>query len=250
MKPKLSVFIISFNAERKIEACLKSIQWVDEIIVVDSESTDKTSELVKAYNGKFSSRPFINFSDQKNHAMHLCNGDWLLSIDCDEIVTDALREEIQCLISDSSSHDAYRIQRRSVIFGKEFRFSGTQDDRPVRLLRKEKGKFEQPIHEVLIVQGRVENLQSPLLHLTYDNISEYFTRFNRYTTCEAEYLLQKSCPLSWIDYFVRPGALFFKLYIVKQGFRDGFQGFLFCLFSAWYVLVKYAKYNELTRATP
>ncbi len=247
MSPKVSVFIIAFNSEKKIAACLRSVKWADEVVVVDSGSLDQTASLVKENGAALYQRKFTNFSEQKNYAMSLCKGDWVLSIDSDEVVTDALREEIQKTVTDDASLDGYRIPRQSVIFSKEFRYTGMQDDQPVRLMRAGKGLFEQPIHEFLNVRGATGILKGALLHFTYDDISDYFERFNRYTTKESEYLLEQSFRLSWVDFFIRPPAMFIKLYFFKQGFRDGFPGFLFSVFSGFYVFVKYAKYRDLSR---
>ena len=245
MKPKISAFLITYNAERKLESCLQSLRWVDELIVVDSYSTDATVEIAKRHGAKVSSRPFIDFAKQKNAAQGLCSGDWLLSVDADEVVTDELRDEIRNVAEAADSRDAYHIPRRSMIFGREFRFSGTQDDRPLRLFKKGAATFRQPIHEIVEVRGSIGSLKSFLMHFTYPSLDDYFVRFNRYTTLEAEHLAAKKyCP-SLLDFLVRPAGLFLKLYVLKQGFRDGYPGFFFCLFSAMYVFVKYAKCQEL-----
>lgn len=245
MRPKISAFIITYNVGKKLEACLESLRWADEVVIVDSYSSDQTTEIVRRYDVRFFSRAFIDFSDQKNAAMTYCSGDYLLSIDADEIVPDNLRDEILKTIENPTACDAYQIPRRSFIFGKEFRFSGTQNDSPVRLFKKGVAKFEQPIHETVIVHGILGRIKSHLIHFTYENIEEYFIRFNRYTSCEAKYLLQKNHKLCILDFLLRPVGIFLKLFIWQQGFRDGLKGFYFCLFSGFYVIVKYAKYSEL-----
>ncbi len=245
---KISAFIITLNAEKKFEDCLGSLSWVDEIIVVDSGSTDRTLELAKKYGCKIFNRPFIDFSDQKNHALSLCKGDWLLSIDSDEVVTDSLKDEILQAVMQTDSCEGYRIPRHSVIFGREFRFSGTQNDCPIRFFKSGYGQFVQPIHEFLEIRGKSGIFKGHLMHFTYLNVAEYFIRFERYTSAEAAYLLEKKHPLSWIDFALRPPVMFFKLYFLKQGFRDGWAGFLFCFFSARYVFVKYSKYQILRKA--
>ena len=247
MNQRLSVFIITRNAENKLEDCLNALRWVDEVVIVDSASTDRTIELANRFGSKIYSHAFQDFADQKNYAMQLCGGEWLLSIDSDEVVTDEQRKEIQKIIKTPNPCVAYRIPRRSVIFGREFHFSGTQDDCPIRLLKNGCGTFVNPIHESLIIQGRVGELKAPMMHFTYDSLADYFQRFNCYTTLESEFLLKKAHTVHFADFFLRPIAMFIKLWILKQGFRDGWEGFVFCLFSAWYVFVKYAKYRELLR---
>jgi len=245
MSPKISAFLITFNAERKLESCLQALSWVDELIVVDSFSADETVEIAKHHGAKVSSRPFTDFAEQKNAAQGLCSGDWLLSIDADEVVSDELREEIRNVIKSADSCDAYHIPRRSMIFGREFRFSGTQDDRPLRLFKKGAATFRQPIHEIVTVRGSVGTLRSFLMHFTYPSEDDYFVRFNRYTSLEAKYLAEKGIHPNLVDFVLRPVGLFLKLYVIKQGFRDGYPGFLFCLFSARYVFVKYSKCRAL-----
>jgi glycosyltransferase involved in cell wall biosynthesis len=248
MPPTISAFIIALNEEKKIEACLRSLSWVNEIVVVvDSQSVDRTRAIAAQYSARVHTRSFTDFADQKNTAMGFCGGNWLLSIDSDEVVTDELRDEILEVIAKDNACDGYRIPRRSFIFGKEFRFSGTQDDRPVRLFKEGCGTFENPIHESLVIRGAVGELKAPMKHFTYDSVSDYFARFARYTSCEAEFLLKKAHTLRFSDFLLRPVGMFLKLYILKQGFRDGWEGFLFCLFSGGYVFVKYAKYRELRR---
>jgi glycosyltransferase involved in cell wall biosynthesis len=248
MKPKISAFLITYNPGRMLENCLESLRWVDELIIVDSHSTDTTVEIAKRYGAKVSLKAFIDFSEQKNAAMGLCSGDWLLSIDADEVVTDELRVEIQKLVEAADSLEAYNIRRRSVIFGKEFRFCGTQDDHPTRLFKKGAASFKNPIHEVVEVRGKTGLLKGHLKHFTYPSLEDYFTRFNRYTTLEAKYLVARKHRPGILDFVARPAGLFLKLYALKQGFRDGYPGFLFCLFSAMYVFVKYAKCRELWSA--
>ncbi len=245
MPPTISAFIITYNAGGKLDACLKALSWVNEIIVLDSHSTDNTKQIAAQHSAHIHDRGFSNFEEQKNAASELCSGQWLLSVDADEVVTDELKLEIQAAIENTNACAAYRIPRRSVIFGREFHFSGTQDDKPIRLFKKGCGTFENPIHETLVIHGRIAEFKAPMMHFTYDSLSDYFTRFNRYTTLEAEFLLKKKNNLSFGDFTLRPIAMFLKLYIFKQGFRDGWEGFLFCLYSSWYVFVKYTKYREL-----
>ncbi len=249
MTPKISIFIIAYNSERKIEACLKSVEWAEEIVVVDSFSRDATAEICRKYGAKVHNREFKDYADQKNYALSLVHNPWALSLDTDEVVSEPLKEEILRALASSSPVNAYRIPRQSFMFGRKFRFTGTQDDAPVRLLRTACARFEQPIHEVVKVEGATAKLFNPIFHYTYASIDDYWGRFSRYTALEAEYLQSKNAPVSWVDFFVRPWAVFFKLYFLKQGFRDGFEGFLFSAFSAFYAFAKYAKYRERLKGT-
>ncbi len=249
MKPlsTLSVFLIVFNEEKNIERCLNSIKWVDEIVIVDSHSTDRTVEICRKYTDKIFSRTFSNYSTQKNFALSHITGGWALSLDADEELTEALSCEIKTILQSNPEYDGYRIHRTSYIFGREFHFSGTQNDKPIRLFKKGNGEFIQPIHEFVSLRGPVGKLKGEINHYTYKDIASYLSRLDRYTTMEAEFLAQKRSRVSVIDLLIRPFAMFLKLYVIRQGFRDGFQGFLFCFFSGWYAFVKYVKYLELLR---
>lgn len=246
----LSAFLIVFNEEKSIERCLNSIKWVNEIVIVDSNSTDRTTQICRKYTNKIFSRAFSNYSDQKNFALSQVSEEWALSIDADEELTEALVNEIKDLLQSNPQHDGYRVHRTSYIFGREFHFSGTQHDKPIRLFVKGRGEFTQPIHEIVSIRGSVGELKNEINHFTYDNISSYFLRLDRYTTMEAEFMAAKRLRVNVTDWLIRPFAMFLKLYIINQGFRDGFEGFLFCFFSGFYVFVKHVKYLELLRRRP
>ncbi len=247
MRPPLSAFIITYNEEKNIERCLKSVAWADEIVVVDSSSQDKTLEICKKYKAKTFTRAFTNYADQKNCALSQVTSEWALSLDADEEVTEQLKQEIFATIQDPKALAGYRIPHHPFIFGRKFYFSGTQDAKPIRLFRKACAQYSQPIHEVVQINGEMGILQSPFLHYTYPSIEDYLTRFNRYTSMEAEFLKSKNYQLRVWDFLLKPFLMFVKLFFLKQGFRDGFEGFLFCAFSGWYLFVKYAKYQQLLK---
>ena len=242
MAARISVFVITRNEETKIRRCLESVRWADEIIVVDSGSGDRTLSICREFTQKVSSREFRDYADQKNHALALTTGDWALSLDADEEVEPPLKEEILSVTGAAQACDAYRIARRSKIFGRWMRFTGTQHDRPVRLWKKGRARFEQPVHETVKVDGTTDCLKNRLLHYTYDSLKDYMERLNRYTTMEAGLLKPSGSGLT-----VKPAAVFLKLYFWERGFGDGPQGFLFSVLSAFYVFVKHAKSRELSR---
>ncbi len=245
--PSLSAFLIVFNEQENIERCLNSIKWADEIVIVDSYSTDRTVEICRKYTDKIFSRVFSNYSDQKNYALSQITGEWALSLDADEELTETLVHEIRMLLQSGPKHDGYRIHRISHIFRREFHFSGTQDDKPIRLFKKGSGEFSQPIHEFISICGSVGELKGQMNHYTYKDINSYLLRLDRYTTMESEFLATKHSHINALDWLLRPLAMFMKLYAIKQGFRDGFEGFLFCFFSGWYVFIKFVKYREALR---
>lgn len=246
--PALSVFIITLNEEKNIRRCLESVRWADEIVVVDSGSIDNTVTIASEYTKLIHVRTFTDYADQKNHALSLATGDWCLSLDADEEVTPALRDEIQSLVAGSTAFVGYRIPRRSVIFGRKFNFTGTQNDKPMRLFKKGTALFCQPIHETVRIDGTTTDLRSSLNHLTYTSISSYMQRLNRYTTLEADFLISEEVVFKSYQLKLKPLFMGAWLWIVKRGFQDGLEGFFYSVFSAYYVFLKHAKHWEKTHA--
>lgn len=247
MSLDISVIIITLNEEKNIERCLKSLSsWASEIIVVDSASQDKTLEICKRYTHKIYVKEFLNYADQKNHALSLATKRWIFSVDADEEVTETLQQEIAQIISSTVSLNGYSVLRKSFIFQHPFRYTGTQCDRPLRLFKREKAHFVQPIHEIVQVQGKRGALSGILNHYTYPSISDYMVRFNRYTTMESDYLKTLKYHFKFSDLLLRPIWRFVDLYLLKQGFRDGVPGFIFSVLSSFYVFIKYNKYWEST----
>ncbi len=241
---KISVFIITKNEEKNIVDCLRSVSWADEIVVVDSGSVDQTRQIAARYTDKIFVNPFTDYSSQKNFALSKTSGDWVLSLDADERVSEELGKEIARTLKRADAADAYRIHRRSVIFGRSFRHTGTSDDKPIRLFRKGAGQFHQPIHEAVRVDGRVAELRRSITHHTYNNVHDYVDRLNRYTTMEADYFVQTKKTWQKKQSTLKPLAMFLRLYFWKQGFRDGVEGFLFSVLSGYYVFVKHLKHFE------
>lgn len=247
---KISVFMIVKNEEKNLPRALESAKWADEIVIVDSLSTDRTVGIATSFTkpDKVFMRAFTDYADQKNFAMSKATGDWLLSLDADEEITPELAHEIRAVMAAGVDHTAYRIRRRSQIFGRWFRFSGTQDDKPVRLFRRGTARFTGPVHEEVEVKGSTGELRNRMNHYTYPTTAGYIERFNRYTSMEAEYLHSLGRRPGFLDYWIKPWAMFFKLFIFRQGFRDGVEGFAFCCLSGFYVFSKHAKLAEKYKA--
>lgn len=243
MKVNVSAVLITLNEEKNIERCLRSLSWTREVVVVDSGSIDRTVELCESFGARIFSQEFKDYSSQKNFAIAQARNSWILLLDADEEVTPELREEIVGVLK-SAPKDAYKIRRRSRIFGRWFKWTGTQDDRPIRLFRAGRAQFVQPIHEYAKIQGETGLLRSVINHYTYNSIKDYVLRLNRYTSAEAAFLQAKRASIrpSWLT--LRPIAVFFRLYFFKLGILDGIEGFLFSAFSAYYAHIKYAKALE------
>ena len=229
-KPTLSVIIIAQNEERNLPGLLRTLDWVDEIVLVDGGSSDRTIEIARSFGVRVFERPFDNFARQQNFALSLPSGDWVLSLDADERPTPAMVAEIQAVVRDPYC-DAYRVRVRSSIFGRRFRFSGTQDDRQVRLVRRGAARWLGEVHETLETAGPVGQLRSWLDHDPLPDLPAFLTKMNRYTTLAAEARVAAARPPRRRDAWLAPVREVFRRLVWKQGFWDGPEGWAFCLLS-------------------
>ena len=242
-RKKISVFIITFNEAANIERCLRALSWADEIIIVDSGSGDATLDLCRRYTSNIYTNKFIDFSKQKNFALSKVSNEWVLGVDADEKCTLKLRSEIEeALKRNADNFSGFYIKRRSMIFGRWFKYCGTQKDYQMRFFNKNNAYYLQPVHEIVKIDGKVSQLKCELLHYTYKDINGYIKRFNRYTDIEADTLRDRiSRGKALLFLIAKPLFRFLDLYIARQGFRDGMEGLLFSVFSGVYEFVKYSK---------
>jgi len=245
----LSVVVITFNEEDRIRECLESAAWADELIVVDAESTDKTAALARELTDHVIVRPWPGFPVQKNFGLDQATGDWILSLDADETVSPALREQIERILHDAHTADAYAVPRRNVFWGRWVRHGGLYPDWQVRLVRRGRGRFAKlAVHESMRVDGPVERLRGHLEHRSYRDVGDFLARADRYTSLAAEDWIaagRPSRPL--VDMVVRPIGRFLSMYVARAGFLDGWRGFLLATLYAYYVLMRSAKIWERAR---
>jgi glycosyltransferase involved in cell wall biosynthesis len=249
MMARLSVITLTMNEERNIVDCLKSVAWADELIVVDSGSTDGTLALALQHTPHVMTIPWRGYGAARNTGLARATGDWILWLDADERVTPELGEEIRRVLAQSPPEVAgYAIARRAYFCGKWIRHCGWYPSRVVRLFRRGHGTFsETNVHEQLILDGSVVRAEHDLLHFTDPDLQHYFTKFNIYTSLAARDMKNAGRRFRLTDIVVRPAYQFFKMYVIRLGVLDGLQGFILCAVSAAYVFVKYAKLWELTR---
>ncbi len=247
---RLSVLVVAKNEAHNLAACLASASCADErVVVVDRTSRDSTLEIAQREADLVAVRDFDDFASQRNAARSLATGDWVLSIDADERVTPALAAEIRRVIADPATpFQGYRIPIDSIILGRRFAFSGTQHDQPLRLFRRDAGCWAGLVHETIALDGRVGALENALLHHTLPDIRVFFHKVDQYTTLEALGLVRSKRRFRTSDLALRPLWTFFKLYVVKQGFRDGVEGFMFCMLSGVSAAVRAWKHRELSLA--
>jgi glycosyltransferase involved in cell wall biosynthesis len=248
MAHKLSAAIIAFNEEAKLSACLSSLNFVDEICLLDSGSTDKTREIAESFGAIVEIRHFDNFSSQKNAAISSTHGDWILLIDADERVTPELQQSILNIVEniETTKHSAFRLNRLNQIFGGKIRYGASGIDQPIRLIRRGKAHYEGLVHEQLEVSGSIGLLTGELTHITYQTLDDYYKKFNLFSTLDAKEMLRRKDRIpSFGMMILRPWLEFFYYYIIKRGFLDGYRGFLYQVLSSYYVFIKYAKIREL-----
>jgi len=250
--PKLSLFIITFNEEKNLGRCLEAAKDIcDEIIVVDSGSSDGTKEIAEKYGAKFLTRKFDGFAAQKAYALSKCTGEWALSLDADEVLDEDLKSEIRNAVAGGGS-DGYEILRVNYFLGRRMRHSGLKNDIILRLVRREKAKFIGGlVHEKLEVSGGVSRINNGhLKHYSYSSIHDYFEKFNKYTTLGAKKKEESGRNPNLFISFMRIPFDFFRRYILQLGILDGAQGFIWCAFSAFYPFVKYMKWWEINEVRP
>jgi glycosyltransferase involved in cell wall biosynthesis len=243
----LSASIICFNEEKNLRRCLESLSWADEIIVADSFSQDRTLEIAKEYTDRVFERGWTGYRDQKNFATSKCNGEWILSLDADEEVPDALREEIQEKIRRPHGKEGYRMPRRSYYLGRWINHSGFYPDRQLRLFKRGFGAWVGGrVHERVEVQGRVGNLKNDLLHYPYGgSISGILRKVDAFSGLAAEDMYDRGKRYRLRQLIVRPVIKFMEVYFLKLGFLDGLPGFIIAGMSSFTMFARYSKLKEL-----
>lgn len=248
----VSVVIVTHNEESNIEAALRSAADFDEIIVVDSFSTDRTVEICKKYTDRIYQHEWPGYAKQKQRAVDYAVSPWVLILDADERITPELKKEISEKITPHSSSlpflscDGFYIQRKNFFLGRWIRHSGWWPDKILRLFRKDKGLLEdREVHEKVVVSGMVENLNGCLEHYTYRTISEYIRKMETYSTLAAREIRKKAGRPGLASLLGNPCVTFFKMYFLRLGFLDGMHGMLLAVLYAYYTFLKYAKAWEL-----
>ena len=245
-RPTISAVMITLNEEKNIAECLDQLSWVDEIIVVDALSRDKTSGICSKYSVRFFQRPWEGFGPQKNFGIDQAKGEWILIVDADERVPSELRSEILKVVQDEEALEGYEIPRRNFFYGKWIRHGGAYPDYQLRLFKKGFGNYDQtPVHERFILKGKAGYFRNPLDHYTERKIEDHFKKFDQYTTLAAEEELKRNKYSKWTHCLINPIITFSKMYFLKRGFLDGIPGFIYSVFTAAYTFVKYAKLWEL-----
>ncbi len=237
----------TFNCAAIVRTTLESVQWADEILVVDSFSSDATVDICHEFRALVIQHEYVNSAKQKNWAAPQCKHEWVLQIDTDELVSAELRREIEEELAKAPSEVvAFRIPRRNEILGRWVRYGGVYPDYQTRLFRRGKGRWrEREVHAHLQVDGQVATLRTPILHFGMPNFSKPLRNLDRYTRYEADELRKNGKRFRIIDLIMKPPLLFLYRYFWLQGFRDGLRGLISAAYLAMYLFLSYAKLWEL-----
>ena len=249
-KTKVSVIIVTFNEEKRIRRCLDSVKWVDEIVVVDQSSTDKTAAICREYTGK------VHIVSNKGYcepdrpvALSKTSNEWVLYLDADEAVPGELRQEIESTLRLAPKYDGYHIPRKNIYLGKWIRYSGWYPGYVLRLFKKSKVTFSEKIHTDVTPTGSCGYMKNALLHYTYENVDEHVAKMIRYTNVLAEQSYVRGERItarnSFWKLFLLPMIYSLKKYVWLQGYRDGIRGVMIGAFTFFTAVISNAKLWEI-----
>lgn len=251
---KLSIALLACNEARTIRRVLESVAWADELVLVDSGSTDGTIEIAREFGAKIYSEPWKGYGPQMNSAIDKCSNPWIFSLDADEELTPDLQAEIRALLAGKPAFDAYWIPRRNQIFGRWMRYGGQYPDYKLRLFRQGTARLPEDTepHATPKWAGPKGRLKGDLLHYQYPTVALYVEHMNRYSSASVPLVLRKARGYRGLGEFLamgvaNPALTFLKNYILRLGFLDGREGLLFHLYHSAYISWKYAKAWEQTR---
>ena len=244
-REKISILVPTFNEEKNIRECLESVKWANEIVIVDSYSSDNTLKIAREYTDKILQHEYINSASQKNWAIPQLSNEWIMIVDSDERVTPELKDEIVRILVNGTEYDGFYIYRRNHFLGKEIKHCGWNKDKCLRLFRRGKGKYQdREVHADIILDGKVGFLNNKLLHYTFDSFEQYLKKWDRYTSWASIDRGKKTKDVHWYHLTLRPLWRFIRQYVFKSGFLDGKEGYMICKLAAMSVFMKYAKLWE------
>lgn len=243
----LSVVVITKNEENRIRRCLESVfDWVDEIVVVDDESSDRTLEIAKEYTQSIFIKKMAVEGVHRNWAYAKARNNWVLSLDADEQVTSDLREELYDILSKDLEYTGFTIPRRNYIGKYWIRYGGWYPSGQLKLFRKDKFKYEEvQVHPRAFLEGKCGHLTKDIIHYSYRDFSDFVDKLNKQTYLEAAKWVDANRPMKLTRFLRRSVDRFFRSFISKKGYKDGFVGFMVAVFASLYQILSYAKYWEM-----
>jgi glycosyltransferase involved in cell wall biosynthesis len=241
----LSVIITTYNEEVNVAECIESVAWADEVLVVDSFSTDRTVEIARGYPVRLEQREYFGSAAQKNWALDRVAHEWVLIVDADERVTEPLAQEILRLLAGAPAADGYAIRRDNVFVDRVIRHSGWSTDKVIRLFRRSRGRYpNRRVHADLEIEGPTPLLRNAFHHYTFRSFDQYFDKFLRYAQWGAAQAFREGRRAGFVELVLRPFWRFFRTYVVQLGFLDGRHGLVLCTLMSFGVFLKYARLWE------
>jgi len=246
-RPKISVLLPTFNEQDIIRNCLESVKWADEILVVDSYSTDCTLDIVREYGARIIQHEYINSAKQKNWAVSQCHYEWVLQIDTDETLEEGAEDEIISAISAAPNDiQAFKLPRKNHFLGRWIKYAGMYPDHQTRLFRRDFGRWQdREVHAHVQVPQKVGILQHHFIHHGAPYLTRQLRNIDRYTRYEADELKKQGEKFKWNNLLIHPWLIFFYRYVYLKGFLEGWRGFIICVYLAYYSFFSYAKLWEI-----
>ena len=248
--PKLSVVVIGYNDEPNIRACLESVRWADEIVFVDSHSTDATATIAAEFTDKIFQHKFETFGKLRNDAVAHATHDWIFSLDTDERATPEIRDEIQRLLASGPGAVAYFVPRRNFFMGRWIRHCGWYPDyRQPQVFDRRRLRYREAdlVHEGFDADGPVGHLQEQVLQIPFRDLKQFLAKMDRYSELMAKRMIEQGRRFHGHQLLTHPLFTFVKMYLLRLGFLDGLQGFILSGLYAYYTFIKYVRLWELTR---
>ena len=243
--PDVTAVIAAHNESANIEACIASVEWAREVIVVENDSLDDTIDRARSAGATVISPKFTTIGASRNKGIERAKSSWIFVLDADERCTPELAEEIRQVVASSGSTSAFRVPRRNFFLGKEIRYGGWGRDKPIRLFRRELRYNASLVHEhVDVTEGSLGEVRNKLLHYTYTSLDQYFEKFDRYSRWWAEQNFAKGRRGGAVAVLFKPPAKFVGMYFLRGGFRDGARGLVLACLAAANVMAKYARLWE------
>ncbi|WP_348825250.1 glycosyltransferase family 2 protein [Flavobacterium aestuarii] len=245
---KLSVLIITLNEEKHLKALLSDLSFADEIVIVDSFSTDRTEIIAKSFpKVKFIQNKFENFSVQRNFAISQAKNDWILFLDADEVLTPELKQEIIETLQNNKTYSAYFFERIFMFENSVLKYSGNQTDKIFRLFDKKSARYDEKrlVHEKLIVDGKIGSLKNKLIHYSYSSYHDYKEKIIFYGKFKAQEKFLKKAKPSFILQLLHPSYNFLYNYFIRLGFLDGKKGIFICYLNAYCIVIRYRELKKL-----
>lgn len=246
-KVPLSVLVTTYNEEEMLPACLGSVGWADEILVIDSGSTDRTVEIAAQHGARTLQHPYESPARQKNWGIPQARHPWVLILDADEVVTPELASEIELLVRRGPTADGHWIRRENVFMGRMMRHGGWESDTVIRLVQRDRARYEDKlVHEEIDLPGPLPTLRAPLRHHTFRSFAQYWPKVERYAAHGAQDAFARGRRASALTVWSHAVGRFLRMYLLRAGFLDGGHGLVLALFSTFTTYLKYARLWELT----